>query len=235
VNDVLVADCVGKRFGDRWALRSATLRAVRGELRALLGRNGAGKSTLLKIGAGTIGADTGGVRFNDVVHERPVLARLAREGLCFIPDHDLLSSAFSLRDHFRFVCPRSDEREIGRVAERLSLTPLLDAHAPQLSSGERRRAEVAFAVLRRPTCLLVDEPLRNLAPIDADLLLQVFREMARAGCAVVITGHEVPALLAAVDHVTWCTSGTTYEMGPPFMARTDERFVRDYLGSSGGA
>jgi hypothetical protein len=51
---------------------------------------------------------------------------------------------------------------------------------------------------------------------------------------VVITGHEVPALLAAVDHITWCTSGTTYEMGPPFMARTDERFVRDYLGPSGG-
>lgn len=88
--------------------------------------------------------------------------------------------------------------------------------------------------MRRPTCLLVDEPLRNLAPIDADHLLQVFREMAREGCAVVITGHEVPALLGAAHHVTWCTSGTTYEMGPPFMARTDERFVRDYLGSSGG-
>jgi hypothetical protein len=44
----------------------------------------------------------------------------------------------------------------------------------------------------------------------------------------------VPAILAAVNHVTWCTAGTTYEMGPPFMARTDERFVRDYLGSRGG-
>ena len=64
-------------------------------------------------------------------------------------------------------------------------------------------------------------------------LLVVLREIARAGCAVVLTGHEVPALLAAADHVTWCTSGTTYELGPPFMARTDERFVRDYLGFAG--
>jgi ABC-type branched-subunit amino acid transport system ATPase component len=89
-------------------------------------------------------------------------------------------------------------------------------------------------MVRRPRCLLADEPLRNISPIDADALLEVFKDIAHNGCAVVLTGHEVPALLAAVDHVTWCTAGTTYEMGPPFMARTDERFVRDYLGSRGG-
>ena len=89
-------------------------------------------------------------------------------------------------------------------------------------------------MVRQPVCLLADEPLRNVSPMDAELLLQVFREIAHAGCAVVVTGHEVPALLAAVDHVTWCTAGATYEMGPPFMARTDHRFIRDYLGSVGG-
>jgi ABC-type multidrug transport system ATPase subunit len=232
MEELLVADCVGKRYGDRWVLRSASLRAKRGEVRALLGRNGAGKSTLLKIGAGIVRAESGVVRFNAVPHERPGLSVLARQGLCFIPDHDLLSSAFSIREHFAFV-RRHEPDAVERVTDRLCLRGLLDARPHQISSGERRRAEVAFALLRRPTCLLVDEPLRNLAPIDADLLLQVLREIARSGCAVVITGHEVPALLAAVDHVTWCTSGTTYELGPPFMARTDERFMRDYLGFAG--
>jgi ABC-type branched-subunit amino acid transport system ATPase component len=80
---------------------------------------------------------------------------------------------------------------------------------------------------------LADEPLRNLAPMDAESLLGVFGEMASDGCAVVITGHEVPAMMSAVHHITWCTAGTTYEMGPPFIARTDERFMRDYLGSRG--
>ena len=84
--------------------------------------------------------------------------------------------------------------------------------------------------MRRPTCLLVDEPLRNLAPMDAEGLLTVLRDMARDGCAVILTGHEAPAIMAGVDHVTWCTAGTTYELGPPFMARTDERFQREYLG-----
>ena len=234
MREVLVADSVGKKYDEKWVLHSASLRATRGELRALLGRNGAGKSTLLKIGAGLVAATSGTVFFDGVFRERPRLAQLAREGLCFVPDHDLLSNAFSLRRQLEFVRPPDDPEGIERVADRLTITSLLDARPSELSSGERRRAEVAFAMLRRPVCLLADEPLRNISPIDVEALLRVLVEMAHAGCAVVITGHEVPAILAAVDHVTWCTAGTTYEMGPPFMARTDERFMRDYLGSVGG-
>jgi ABC-type lipopolysaccharide export system ATPase subunit len=154
--------------------------------------------------------------------------------LCVIPDHDLLSNAFTIREHYQFVAPADDQARIQPMAERMAIAHLLDSRPFALSSGERRRAEVGFALVRRPSCLLADEPLRNISPIDADALLQVFRELAHNGCAVVITGHEVPALMAAVDHVTWCTAGTTYEMGPPFMARTNDQFVRDYLGSSGG-
>jgi ABC-type multidrug transport system ATPase subunit len=233
MREVLVADCVSKRYGDRWVLHSASLRATRGELRALLGRNGTGKSTLLKIAAGILRPDAGTVRFNGVARDRPTLASLARDGFCFVPDHDLLSSAFTIREQFAFAAP-DDASRINSVAQRLNLTSLINARPFELSSGERRRAEIGFALLRQPVCLFADEPLRNLAPIDAEALLQVFVETARAGCAVVITGHEVPALLAAADHITWCTAGTTYEMGPPFIARTDDRFMRDYLGSRGG-
>ena len=232
MREVLVADCIGKKYANRWVLHSATLRATRGELRALLGRNGAGKSTLLRVAAGVIQPDAGGVRFNGVARERVQMPQLAREGLCYVPDRDLLSNAFTIREQLLFAGP--DTSRLASTADRLEIAPLLAARPFELSSGERRRAEVAFALMRQPTCLLVDEPLRNISPIDADALLQVFQAVAHNGCAVVVTGHEVPALLAHVDHVTWCTAGTTYEMGPPFMARTDDRFVRDYLGSRGG-
>jgi ABC-type multidrug transport system ATPase subunit len=231
MREILVADSIGKRYKDRWVLHAATLRATRGELRALLGRNGAGKSTLLKVAAGVVDPDAGNVRFKGTVRTRARLAMLAREGLCFVPDRDLLSNAFSIREQLAFA--QRDEIAIERVAERLTIAHLIDARPFELSSGERRRAEIAFAMMRNPECLLADEPLRNIAPIDAEALLGVFQELARGGCAVVVTGHEVPALLATADHVTWCTSGTTYEMGPPFMARADDRFVRDYLGSRG--
>lgn len=232
LREILVADCIGKRYGDRWVLNAATLRATRGELRALLGRNGAGKSTLLRVAAGLLAPDAGSVFFNGIARERARLPWLAREGLCFLPDRELLSSAFTVREQLAFAADNA--AVITDTADRLGILKLIDARPHELSSGERRRAEVAFAMMRRPTCLLADEPLRNISPIDAEALLAVFQELAHGGCAVVITGHEVPALLAAVDHITWCTSGTTYEMGPPFMARTDERFLRDYLGPSGG-
>ena len=234
MREVLRADCVGKKYAERWVLHSASLRATSGELRALLGRNGAGKSTLLRIAAGLVEADCGTVHFNGAFRPRPRLVHLAREGLCFVPDHDLLSNAFSVRRQLEFASSPRDHNGVDRVAERLAIAPLIDARPFELSSGERRRAEIAFAILCRPVCLLVDEPLRNVSPIDGEALLKIFVEMAKDGCAVVITGHEVPAILSAVHHVTWCTSGTTYEMGPPFMARNDERFMRDYLASAGG-
>jgi hypothetical protein len=59
--------------------------------------------------------------------------------------------------------------------------------------------------------------------------------MASEGCAVVLTGHEVPTILDVADHVVWCTHGTTYELGPPAAARTHESFYREYLATSHSA
>jgi ABC-type branched-subunit amino acid transport system ATPase component len=79
--------------------------------------------------------------------------------------------------------------------------------------------------------VLADEPYRGIPPKDAELLTRVFRDLAAEDAAVVITGHEVPTLLDAAHHVTWCTSGTTYELGPPAHATRHEAFRREYLGS----
>ena len=93
-----------------------------------------------------------------------------------------------------------------------------------------RRAELPAILPRRPTCLLADEPYRGIAPNDAEEITSVLRGLASAGTAVVITGHEVPTLLQAADHITWCTNGTTYELGPPDVAMRHERFAVEYLG-----
>ena len=94
---ILTVDCAAKSFGGRRVLSSASLRAVTGECRVLLGRNGSGKSTLLKIAAGLLAPDSGGVHFAGRFYRAARLARLARDGLFFLPDHDLLSDAFSVR------------------------------------------------------------------------------------------------------------------------------------------
>lgn len=227
---ILTAESVGKSFRGRRILSSATLRAVPGELRVLFGVNGVGKSTLLKIAAGLMSLDTGAIHFRGRVYLSPQLPELAAAGLFYLPDHDLLSTAFSVRRQLEMLRLQFDGTDIIEAAERLGIAGHLDKRPHQLSGGERRRAELAAVVVRRPTCLLADEPYRGIAPIDAEDLTRTLVELAAAGVAVVVTGHEVPTLLDAADHVSWCTSGTTYELGPPAVATQHHLFRREYLG-----
>jgi len=232
VTAILTADCVAKAFDGRRVLTSATLRAVPGELRVMFGRNGAGKSTLLKIAAGRLAPDSGAVHFDGRAHLRVSLRRLARAGLFYLPDHDLLSNSFTVRRQLEMIRRRFDGGDVHHAAERLGVAGLLDRRPFQLSGGELRRAEIAAVLVRRPACVLADEPFRGINPKDAEDLGRVLGELAQAGVVVVITGHEVASLLAAAHHVTWCTSGTTYELGPPAVATRHHAFRREYLGAS---
>lgn len=232
MTELLCADCVGKSFRGRTILSSASLRAAPGELRALLGRNGAGKSTLLKIAAGWIQPDTGVVRWNGEALTRVSLSTLARCGLFYLPDHYLLSDAFTVRRQLEMIHRQYDGIAPDDAGRRTGIEPQLDKKPGALSGGELRRAALAAVLVRRPRCLLADEPYRGIAPKDAELLTAIFRELVASGAAVVVTGHEAPTLLAAADHVTWCVSGTTYELGAPERATADARFRREYLGAT---
>jgi ABC-type multidrug transport system ATPase subunit len=231
--EVLRADSMTARFGARSVLTSATLRAAAGRVTVLFGRNGAGKSTLLSVAAGLRAADSGVVTFQGTVHLRPWLPTLAREGLFLLPDRDLLSPSMTLRDHFTLFAHRYRRPFVQEAAALVGVRDQLDQSAARCSGGERRRAEVALAWLRGPTCVLADEPYRDVAPAVGEVLSRVFRRMAEDGCAVVVTGHETETLLDLADNIVWCTAGTTYELGTPAQARAHERFQAEYLGPRG--
>lgn len=221
---------MSRSFGERKVLSSASLRAMTGQVRVILGRNGIGKSTLVKIAVGLLAPDTGMVRVRGTSLLRTSVPEIARRGVFYLPDHDLLLPRFTLREQMDFFSRRFAGRAVDDAASATMVESLLDRRPGGLSGGELRRAELAVAVARNPGCLIADEPYRGIAPVDHDALTAVFRGLASRGCAVVVTGHEVPSLLAASDHVTWCTSGTTYELGHPEAAVRDEAFCREYLG-----
>lgn len=228
----LLADSIGKTFRGRRILSSATLRATERDIRVVFGRNGVGKSTLLKIAGGLVAADTGIVRVNGTTLLKPSLAQLAHEGVFFLPDHDLFAARMSLGKQLELFAHRFQLRTVDESARIANVRHLLDRAPHSLSGGELRRAELAAALTRHPRCILADEPYRGIAPKDHDALSEIFRGMASNGCAVVVTGHEAPSLMELATHITWCTSGTTYELGPPAAARAHEAFVRDYLAPS---
>lgn len=226
---ILRVDSVGKRYGSRKVLTSATLALVPGKVYALLGRNGIGKSTLLKIGAGVMQPDSGFVHFDGSVRMRQSLSHLARNGLFYLPDFDLLAHSLTIRAQLEAMRRAFGGPPIDDVVERFRLASHLTQDTRTLSGGEVRRAEVALAVQRNPRCLLADEPLRGIAPVDMELLAREFQALARRGCAVVVSGHDIPTLWEMADQIVWCTDGTTYDLGTPAAARSDSRFTREFL------
>jgi ABC-type multidrug transport system ATPase subunit len=191
---------------------------------------GEGKSTLLKICAGVVAPDDGWVNFAGVQYSRSRLSTLATRGLYYLADADNLASTRTLRDHFRAVQRRFGVGDADGIIAMLQLEALLDTTAASLSGGEQRRAELAVAMLRKPLCLLTDEPFRGIDPLTAELMGLAFRQLAGAGCGVVLTGHEVRTLMPYLDSVVWMTAGTTYELGTPGNAVQHELFQREYLG-----
>ena len=228
---LLLADSIAKSYGTRRILSSATLRAEAGQLRVLFGRNGIGKSTLLSIASGRISPDGGSVHFAGRAYLSAHLAALAAAGLFYLPDHDLFSRAYTVRLQLEMLRRQFGGGDVDAAAAQVGIGAQLDRRPGQLSGGELRRAELAAVLVRRPRCLLADEPYRGISPKDAADMTAVLQSLAASGTAVLITGHEVPTLLAAADHVSWCTNGTTYELGAPAIAVRHDAFRREYLGT----
>jgi len=227
---VLRADCIGKAFGGTPVLNAATLRAIAGTVTYLVGRNGCGKSTLLGVAAGVLAPNSGVVSFRDRFVRRPRWHQMAREGFAYLPDRELLSPGRTVRYHLETIRRQFSLPGYEAAVEQRGLGLLLDRACGTLSEGERRRAEVATVLVRRPVCLLADEPYRNLDPADRAIIAAAIRQLANEGCAVVVTGHEVEDLLLSVDAVIWCTDRTTYELGTPREALAHWRFVSTYIG-----
>ena len=224
------ADSVSKTFGDRSILKAASIWAHEGTITALFGRNGCGKSTLLRIGAGIIAADGGAMHFAGQVFVRPRLNELARLGLFYLPERNLLSTRLTLRQQIDAVEWRHGSERTADIIDRLGLHSRLDQTALQLSTGEQRRAEFAIAWICSPRCLLADEPFAAIDPSDREVIAAVLRELAQQGCAIIVSDHEVPRLMSIADDVVWMTSGTTHGLGAPAAAIQNEQFVREYLG-----
>ncbi len=184
----------------------------------------------MKIAVGLMRPDSGVVHFAGRARLSVTLASLAREGLFYLADEHLLSSAFTIRRQLEFLSAEFGGGSVTAAATRTGIIGEIDRYPDQLSGGELRRAELAAVLVRGPRCVVADEPYRGITPKDAEALSTIFRELAADGCAVLLSGHEVYTLLAVADQITWCTAGTTYELGSPNAARQHEAFRREYLG-----
>jgi ABC-type multidrug transport system ATPase subunit len=232
MNPTLHADCLSWKHRSDNVLTSATLKAWPGHIVALLGRVGAGKSTLLKICAGLLTSDNGWVRLNGELFTRPRMSQLAGKGLFYLSDGQNLMPYMTLQAHLDAIENRFGIGDSEDAIASLRLSDLLSRKASTYSGGERRRAELSLALVRNPACLLVDEVFRGIDPIAVELMGGALRTLSGRGCAIVISGHEMRAILPYADTITWVTAGTTYDLGKSGDAFRNEKFRREYVGAT---
>jgi ABC-type lipopolysaccharide export system ATPase subunit len=164
---------------------------------------------------------------------QPKLSQLAGKGLFYLGDRENLLPGLSLQTHFDAIQYRFGAGNTKGAVASLQLADLLLRRAQTYSGGERRRAELALALVRNPICLIVDEVFRGIDPIAVELIGESLRTLARRGCAIVVSGHEMRAIVPYADTITWVTAGTTYDLGKPSEALKIENFRREYLGDVG--
>ncbi|MGW3044493.1 ABC transporter ATP-binding protein [Kitasatospora sp. NPDC001159] len=187
-----------KRYGDREILRGVDLEVRPGQILGLLGANGAGKSTLVSISAGLRTPDAGSVRISGTdVHRHPAKA----QGRLGIAPQDLgIYPTLSVADNLKLFASlaglgkRDAKARVEEVARLLDLTDLLPRKAEVLSGGQKRRLHTGMAITHRPDVLFLDEPTVGADVQSRTGILDVVRDLAANGSAVVYTTHYMPEL-----------------------------------------
>ena len=226
-------------WGRRDLLAGLDLRVVRGERVAVLGPNGAGKTTLFDALAGRLRVRAGRVWLGrDEVTGAP-LHRRAVLGLGYVPQEPSAFADLTVRDNLlaALASPAAKRRRPSTEAvdvalERWGLSELRDRRAVALSGGERRRLEVARALLLEPSVLLLDEPFAGLDPVGRQALRAGLAALP-ASLAMLVTDHAADDVLALCDRVVLLVDGRVAFDGPTDRFGSGDPAWRRYFGHEG--
>lgn len=218
---VLSADGLRKRYGRREVVAGVGFRVGPGEIVGLLGSNGAGKTTSFKMLTGMVAPDAGRIFLKgEDVTRLPMYLR-ARRGMGYLSQEPSVFRRLTVEENLLAILetmglPRAAQRETaGRLLARLGLERLRGARADTLSGGERRRLEIARALLRRPVILLLDEPFSGVDPKAVAEIRAHLKELSAEGIAILLTDHNVHEALAITHRAYLIDEGILRAEGTP--------------------
>lgn len=231
MDDIIRIDGLEKRFGEVHAVNNLSFRVKRGELFAFLGVNGAGKSTTISIMCGLLEKDGGNVEIcgkNVGTDMREIAKKL---GVVF--QNSALDARLSVKDNLVSraalygIYGAEAKKRIDELAEKLCFKDLMTRTVGKLSGGQRRRIDVARALLHKPEVLILDEPTTGLDPQTRKTLWGVIRDLRlHDGMTVFLTTHYMEESTDA-DYVIILDSGKIAAEGTPLELKN--RYTGDFV------
>ena len=225
-----------KTYGDRTVVNGMSMDVRCGEIVGLLGPNGAGKTTTFYMIVGLVKPNEGNVTFRgEDVTQLPVFMR-ARRGLGYLAQEASVFRKLSVWNNVMAILETLDMKRADRMARCEELLSTLDlmkvAKQPAytLSGGERRKLEIARALVRRPSILMLDEPFAGVDPLAVHDIQEIVRGLRNQGLGIIITDHNVRETLNVVDRAYLVYDGRLLCEGTSDYLVNDEDARRLYLG-----
>ena len=227
---------LAKTYGDRAVVNGIDLRVHAGEIVGLLGPNGAGKTTTFYMVVGLVPATRGRVLLDgrDITHLR--MHERARLGLGYLPQEPSTFRKLTVAENILAIAeaikiPRRERPAVvAQHLEELHLTHVAKQPAYTLSGGERRRLEIARALVTKPKFLLLDEPFAAIDPISVSEVQKIILQLKARGIGVIITDHNVRETLRIVDRAYLIHQGKVLSEGTGDFLINDAQAREFYLG-----
>jgi len=225
-----------KVYGDRKVVDDVNIKVQRGQIVGLLGPNGAGKTTTFNIIVGLIKPTAGSVFIdNEDISQLPIHIR-ARKGISYLPQDVSIFRKLTVEENILAIGEAigldvdAREKKLQRLLEELNLEHLAKNKAYTLSGGERRRVEIARALVPSPTFILLDEPFSGVDPIAVSELQTHIAHLKSKDLGILITDHTVREILQVTDWAFLLFDGKVEVEGTAEKIINDKKARQSYLG-----
>tara|TARA_Y100001936_G_C15954357_1_gene602011 strand:+ start:23 stop:763 length:741 start_codon:yes stop_codon:yes gene_type:complete len=227
-----------KQYGQRRVVKDVSMTLNKGEIIGLLGPNGAGKTTTFYMITGMVRVSAGNIMLNDIDLTNMSMDKRARLGLGYLAQEPSIFTDLSVEDNLKLVLEFS-HLEKSKQSEKLeellndfSIDHIRKSIAKHLSGGERRRTEIARALILNPDFILLDEPFAGIDPIAVEDIQQIIMKLKNNDIGILITDHNVRETLSITDRSYLIYDGSILKSGTS-KELADDPIVRDkYLGKN---
>lgn len=225
-----------KSYNKKVVVDNVTIKIKRSEVVGLLGSNGAGKTTTFSMILGLIPKDGGQILLEgEDISGLPMYIR-AQRGLSLLPQEPSAFRKLSVEENLLSIMetlPGGQSRKsnnLAKILEEFGLEKLAKAKAYTLSGGERRRLEIARALITKPEFILLDEPFTGIDPLAVLDLQEIILSLKEKGIGVLITDHSVRETLKIAERAYIINNGKILKEGTPQELVNSEEVKRSYLG-----
>lgn len=225
-----------KRYGGRVVVDHLSLQISQGEVVGLLGPNGAGKTTTFHMVVGFERPDAGSIVLGERELSSMPMYERARAGIGYLPQEPSVFRRLSVEDNLLAILETLELDEAQRrerleaLLEELGVTHVRKTMGAALSGGERRRVEIARALVISPKFMLLDEPFAGVDPIAVLDIQTIIAQLKKRGIGVLITDHNVSETLRICDRAYILNEGKVLEEGTPEYIASSRRAREIYLG-----